>query len=366
MRSRARLRRGARMAELARALALRELGRLDPVELPLPEIGDDDGLLRVEASGICGSDYHQFRGKLPGVGAVLPVIPGHEIVGRIARVGSAAARRWGVSVGDLVVLEEVLQLPGASAPRVYGLTIPLTEAPGLWGGYSNYVYLHPRAVLHRVPAGVSALDAALFVPIANGIRWGAMVPGTRRGDTVIVLGPGQQGLGCLVGALAAGAERVFITGRARDARRLALARELGATASIDVDACDPVARLRELCGGRGADVVIDASAEAIEPVQHAIELARPGGTVILGGLKNFAAVPLVTDPIALKQLRVQGVGGHDTASVAAALELIASRRFPLEELRSHEFPLARAEHALRVVGREIAGEDPIHVTLIPD
>jgi threonine dehydrogenase-like Zn-dependent dehydrogenase len=353
------------VAERARALVLTALGKLEPAELPLPILGDDDGLLRVEAAGICGSDYQQFRGNLPGVGAVLPVIPGHEIVGRVERVGPQAARRWGVSAGDRVVLEEVLHLPGASAPRVYGLTIPVTEAPGLWGGYAEYVYLHPRAVLHRVPAGVSAEDAALFVPIANGIRWGAHVPGTRAGDTVVVLGPGQQGLGCVVGALSAGAARVIITGRARDARRLALARELGAHEALDVDACDAVARVAELTGGRGADVVIEASAEATEPVRQAIEMARPGGTVVLGGLKAGAAVELVTDRIVLKQLRVQGVGGHDSASVAAALELIASRRFPLERLRTHHFPLARAEHAVRVVGREIEGEDPIHVTLVP-
>jgi alcohol dehydrogenase len=125
------------MPETARALVLTALGKLEPAELPLPAIGDDDGLLRVEAAGICGSDYQQFRGNLPGVGAVLPVIPGHEIVGRIARVGARAARRWGVSEGDRVVLEEVPHLPGVSAPRVYGLTIPVTDAPGLWGGYAE-------------------------------------------------------------------------------------------------------------------------------------------------------------------------------------------------------------------------------------
>jgi threonine dehydrogenase-like Zn-dependent dehydrogenase len=87
---------------------------------------------------------------------------------------------------------------------------------------------------------------------------------------------------------------------------------------------------------------------------------------VLGGLKGFAPVPgLITDKIVLKQLRVQGVGGHDSVSVAAALRLIASRRFPLERLRTHHLPLAEAERAVRIVGREIAGEDPIHVTLLP-
>jgi threonine dehydrogenase-like Zn-dependent dehydrogenase len=358
------------MADVTRALVLTAVGRLEPRTLALPEIGEADGLLRVEAAGICGSDYQQFRGNLPGVGAVMPVIPGHEIVGRIEKLGAAAARRWGVRPGDRVVLEEVIPSPAArgrpEAMRVYGLTIPVDEPPGLWGGYAEHVYLHPDAVLHRVPDSVSAEDAALFVPIANGIRWGATVPGTRPGDTVVVLGPGQQGLGCAVGALQAGAARVIVTGRAGDARRLALARELGASEGIDVDAQDPLARVQALTQGAGADVVVDATAESTAAVVQAIDMARPGGTVVLGGLKGFAPVPgLITDKIVLKQLRVQGVGGHDSVSVAAALRLIASRRFPLERLRTHHLPLAEAERAVRIVGREIAGEDPIHVTLLP-
>ena len=354
------------MPELSRALVLTEVRRLEARKLPLPELADDAGLLRVEAAGICGSDYQQFCGRLPGVGAVMPVVPGHEIVGRIERLGAKAARRWDVREGDRVVLEEVLHTGQSGALRVYGLTIPVDEPPGLWGGYADYVYLDPRASLHKVPSSVSALDAALFVPIANGIRWAAKVPQTQAGDTVVVLGPGQQGLGCVVGALAAGAGRVFVTGRGRDARRLELARKLGAEATIDVDVEDPVEAIAELTRGGGADVVIDATAEATEPIVQAIEIARSRGTVILGGLKGFAEVRgLVTDKIVLKQLRLQGVGGHDSASIAAALELIASRRFPLHEMCTHQYPLERAEYAVRVVGREIPGEDPIHVTLIP-
>jgi len=98
----------------------------------------------------------------------------------------------------------------------------------------------------------------------------------------------------------------------------------------------------------------------------AIDMARSSGTVILGGLKGGAAVPgFVSDRVVLRQLRVQGVGGHDHASVDAALEVIASRAFPLDLMRTHTLPLADAEHAIRMVGREIDGEDPIHVTLIP-
>jgi threonine dehydrogenase-like Zn-dependent dehydrogenase len=363
---------------MARALVLVEPGRLEERSFPLPEIGAEDGLLRVTATGICGSDVHQFHGRLAGAPCVTPTVPGHEIVGVLEQAGPAALARWGVAEGDLVVLEEVVTCgecqrcraggPGCERMRVYGLSTKVDEPPGLWGGYATHVYLHPRVQLHRVPDGVSAEEAALFVPIANGIRWGATVPGTRPGDTVVVLGPGQQGLGCLVGALSAGATRVFVTGRTADAERLAVAERLGAAATVDVDRVDPVATVGELTGGRGADIVVDATAGAVAAIPQAIEMTRSGGTVILGGLKGMAEIPgFVSDKVVLKQLRLQGVGGHDHASVAAALELIASRRFPLEAMRTHVMALRDAEAAIRLVGREGAtgGPDPIHVTLVP-
>jgi alcohol dehydrogenase len=350
--------------ETAHAMVMTGIGRLEHQELPVPAVGEDDGILSVEATGICGSDHAQLRGELPGIGAVIPVIPGHEIVGRVQAAGPVALTRWGVAEGDLVVLHEVVRTAGAVL--VYGITVPTTTPPGLWGGYATHVYLHPDAVLHRVPDGVSAEEAALVVPIANGIRWAATVPGTEPGDTVVVCGPGQQGLGCVVGALRAGAARVVVTGRARDAQRLQVARALGATDTIVVDDEDPVAAVLDLTRGRGADLVVDASAGATAPVAQALEMARAGGTVVLGGLKGGAPVEgFVSDRVVLRQLRILGVGGHDHASVQAALEVIASRAFPLERMRTHTLALADAERAVRLVGRETPGEDAIHVTLTP-
>lgn len=352
-------------------------GRLEPRELPLPVTGADDALLRVEASGICGTDHQQYRGRLMGVGAITPVIPGHEIVGRVERAGEVALQRWGVAEGDRVVVEEVLRCGecavcgqpgsrGCERIRVYGITVTVDTPPGLWGGYAEHVYLAPRVRLHRVPDGVSAEDAALFVPVANGLRWAGTVPGTQPGDTVVVLGPGQQGLGCVAGALVAGADTVILTGRGVDSTRLELGRTLGATLTVDVDVDDPVAVVRDATGGKGADVIVDAAAESTAPVMQAMAMVRHGGTVVLAGLKSGRPVAdFVSDRVVLNETVIRGVGGHDSASVAAALELIASRRFPLHLMRSHTLPLADAERAVRIVGREVPGEDPIHVTLVP-
>lgn len=357
-------------------MVLVEAGRFELTELPVPAIGHDDGLLRVEATGICGSDYAQFQGRLSVFDAPMPIIPGHEVVGRVHALGPGAAARWRVGEGDLVVVDEVLRCmrcracsignPGCTGMRLYGLTITTAEPPALWGGYADYMYLHPNTVLHRVPPGVSAEQAAAFVPIANGIRWMAHVGGVAVGDAVVIQGPGQMGLGCVIGAKEAGARTIVVTGTADDADRLAVARELGADVTVVVGDEDPIEAVRTATRGRMADVVIDVSSEATGPVVDAIEMVRGSGTVLLAGLKNDAPIPgFVSDKVVLRQLRVQGVGGHDFASIRAALAVIESGRYPTERMHTHRFALEDAEKAVRMVGREVPGDSPIHATISP-
>ena len=124
--------------------------------------------------------------------------------------------------------------------RLYGLTITTAEVPSLWGGYADYMYLHANTVLHRVPEGVSADEAAAFVPIANGIRWMSHLGAVGVGDTVVIQGPGQQGLGCVIGAREAGARTVIVTGIAADTDRLEVARDFGADTVIVVDVDEPI------------------------------------------------------------------------------------------------------------------------------
>jgi threonine dehydrogenase-like Zn-dependent dehydrogenase len=342
-------------------------------EFPLPTVGDDDGLLKVEAAGICGSDWAQFQGKSTGLPPVYPIIPGHEIVGRIHQVGERAASRWGVEVGDLVAVG--MTIPGASlsSPTVYGLTQSTGTQPSLWGGYAEYMYLDPGSVLHRVPSGVSPAVAALYVPLANGVMWATYIPQLELGDIVVVQGPGQQGLGCVIASKEAGASAVIVTGTTKDRARLQVARELGADVTVNVDEEDPIEAVRSATNGRLADVVIDASAEATQPVAIALDLVRRGGRIVLAGLKDNAPVAgFVSDKLVLRGLTIlsssspRGRPAHDPdKATRTALEIMASGRYPLEKLCSHTFRLDEAETAVRIVGRAVPGEDGIHVTISP-
>ncbi|MGH0028602.1 MAG: zinc-dependent alcohol dehydrogenase, partial [Myxococcota bacterium] len=271
---------------------------LEPRDLPVPEIDDDSALLAIEACGICGSDYEQYEGLLR---TPMPVVPGHEPLGRIAAIGDRAARRWGVDVGDRVAVETMLScrfcascLGGdyhlCHSRKIYSY-IPLSEEPGLWGSYAEIMYLHPNSVVHKVDATLDPSVAVMFNPIGAGFRWAVDMPGTGPGDTVVILGPGQRGLASVLACREAGARKIIVTGLAADARKLELARAFGADHTIDVENEDARRRIQELTDGRGARVVVDVSSYSTKPVTDALDFASMGGTVVLAGVKGFQPIP---------------------------------------------------------------------------
>jgi threonine dehydrogenase-like Zn-dependent dehydrogenase len=346
---------------------------LEPRELPIPDIDEDSAILELEACGICGSDYEQFEGMLR---TPVPVVPGHEPLGKIARIGDRAAARWGVDVGDRVAVETMISCRHCSnclggsyhlcdERKIYSY-IPTTEAPGLWGGYAQYMYLHPNSVVHPVSSGLAPGIAVMFNPLGAGFRWAVEMPQTQPGDTVVILGPGQRGLASVVACREVGAGTIIVTGLAADANKLALARVFGADHTIDVDNEDAVRRVKELTDGRGADVVVDVSSYATQPVVDAMSMVRPGGRVVLAGVKGFKPVEgLISDLIVLKEIRVMGAIGVTSTGYRSAIRLLESQRVPLERMHTHDFALEDAELAIRTLAREIPDEESIHSCLIP-
>ena len=345
-------------------------------ELPIPEIDEASALLRVEACGICGSDAEQYTGVLR---VPYPLIPGHEPLGIIETIGDVAATRWGVTTGDRVAVEAPIpcghcptcragRYPMCRARRgffAHGY-VPLSHPPGLWGGYADYMYLDPCSIVHRIRPDIPAALAVMFNPLGAGFRWAVEIPDTGPGDTVLILGPGQRGLACVIAARAAGADTIIVTGLARDARKLALARALGADHTIDVEAEDVRARVKELTAGHGADVVVEVSSDAAAPVADALHLVAAGGRIVLAGLKGSKSVPdFVSDLIVTKEITITGAFGVTSPAYDAAIRLIESGRVPLARMHTHDFALADAERAIQTLLGEIPGEASIHSCLIP-
>lgn len=363
-------------AATARALVLEAPRQLVERELPVPDVDNDTALLRVEACGLCGTDHEEFTGELfPGYAFV----PGHESVGVIEAIGDGAQRRWGVRAGDRVAVEVFQSCRECDACRagayqrcdrhglrdMYGF-VPVDRAPGLWGGYAQYQFLAADSLVCPVPEALDPVTATLFNPVGAGIRWGVTIPGTTTGSIVAVLGPGVRGLSACAAAKDAGAAFVMVTGMGpRDAERLRVAREFGADLGVDVATDDPVRALRAATGGALADVVIDVTAKSPAAFGQAVQLAARGGTVVVAGTRGAAATPgFDPDVVVYKELHLVGALGVDTAAYDAALRLLASRRFPFEELPRRVAPFADAATLLR----DMAGEGdppPVHGVIVP-
>jgi threonine dehydrogenase-like Zn-dependent dehydrogenase len=219
----------------------------------------------MEVAGICGTDVKLY--KTPPTKSA--VIMGHENIGTIAKAGREFTRRKGFKEGDLVFVEHYVACGKCEWCHLgqyrhcentdwrynpdairYGYT-SAERAPHLWGGFAQYVYLPWNAVVHRVPKGVSPELAGLVTPMANGVEWSLFDGGVGYNSTVLIQGPGQQGLSQTVICKQAGASLIIVTGTSKDRARMEVAKELGADHVIDVQKEDPLARIMEITGGKG-------------------------------------------------------------------------------------------------------------------
>jgi threonine dehydrogenase-like Zn-dependent dehydrogenase len=348
-------------------------------EFAMPAIGDDEALMRVEVAGICGTDVKMYA-KPPFAD---PVIMGHENIGVVERAGAKFVERHGVRPGDRVFVEHYVGCYRCEWCRIgeyrhcentdwrtnpdarrYGYT-SADKPKNLWGGFAQYLYLPWNAVVHRVPDSVTAELGGLVTPLSNGIQWALLDGGVGYDSSVLIQGPGQQGLSQTVACKQAGASLIIVTGTSRDAARLEMAKTLGADHVIDVTTEDPRERIREITGGKGVDVVLDCTAGAgTRPVLLGIDaLKRREGTLLIQG--ELAAFPdFPVKKLTEKAITIKSARGHSFRSCELALAQLASHRFPLELLSTHAYGLGEVDTAIRAVGGEV-DDGVVHVSLLP-
>jgi threonine dehydrogenase-like Zn-dependent dehydrogenase len=362
------------MSQTSRALVQVGPNELDLREFPLPTVGDDDGLLRVERCGLCGTDVEQVHGDLPWVPNL--VIPGHEPVGTIHAVGKNAAERWGVKPGDRVVVEAFVPcrqceycaegMFSSCAKQISLGFVPISQEPALYGGFAEYLYLPPNATLHKMSHDVPLDIAPFYNALTCGVDWVTDAGGVTLGSTVVILGSGPRGIACGLVAKAVGAETVIMTGLTSDAHKLAIARELGIDATIDIQQEDLVAWVTELTGGRLADVVIDVVPGVASTITDAIEIVKPRGTIVLAGMKGENSVPdLRSDQIVLKSITIKGVRGKRSSSYPLAISILESKKFPLERLEPRTYALKDAFQAIQDQAGHGTGPSSLCVSIAP-
>ncbi|MDR1534261.1 MAG: zinc-binding dehydrogenase [Planctomycetota bacterium] len=366
------------MKSMARAMVLEEFNRpLVLREIPLPEPGPGEALVRLLAAGVCGSDVHICKGE--DIRVRVPLIPGHEgigelvasggelrdIEGRAVRPGDRLAWERGLSCGACYFCV-IMRDPGlCQNRRTYGIHVPRDEPPYLNGCYASHLLLRRGAKLIGLRAA-AGLDPAILVPACCSGATTAHAFDLKRpepGETAVILGPGPLGMFAVDLAARSGAGQIVLIGR--ESPRTEIGRRLGATLVLDRAATGPeerLARVRELTGGRGADWVYEC-AGANTAVSEALTLARRGGTVLTAGI----AVPtgkIEVDwfrIVNLMNLNIQGVWLSDTRHLRQALGLVLAKPDVYAGLLTHRFPLEKTNEALAAVER---GET-VKAALIP-
>lgn len=337
-------------------------------EIEVPEVDYNSAIMRVEAAGMCGAYGYftrQARGGEPAAG-----MNAHENAGVIIKAGAGFIERHGVQEGELVALEEYLPCGHCEWCRAgefrhcWMTDTHNNPAPNrLAGGFRQLLYLPPNVVLHKVPQTMTADEAALALPIGNGVQWACVEGEAGPGKTIVIQGPGSKGLGSTLAAKKFGAE-VIVTGLGKDAARLDAAKRLGADHVIDVEANEFVSSIMDITAGRGADAVVDCTTGR-NPIifNQAIDvLVRRGGIVVTQAyeLETFSLERLTGKYGTLRACR-----GHSYKSVAMGLEWIASREYPLRELMTHHYPLASTGEACLASGGEGDGTEAIWVMVNP-
>jgi alcohol dehydrogenase len=355
-------------ATMTKVAHLVEARRIEIDERAVPEIGANDALLRVERAGLCGTDYKLYTGSM---GKTYPIHLGHEILGRIERIGPEMATREKIAVGDRVVVEA--SVPCGRCPfcaeglsRICANQQYYGFGKALWGAFAEVMYIAPGSLITKISENISPAAAIVAASsLANGIRWMRTVGGAEIGKSALIAGVGAQGLSGVIAAKESGASPIIVTGITADGPRFALARELGADVCIDVQKDDVIAKVREATNGELVSVILDVSGNP-EAIALSVHLVKPLGTIVCASsvAENKPSV-ITTNLLVNKEVRFQGVFTHSIESTRQAITLAATGKYPLEKFISHEFSLDDADKAVRSIGRELSDVEPIKVSITP-
>ena len=359
---------------MTRAAVLVAPEKVELREFPTPQVADDDALMAMECVGICGTDVKLYRATID---LPLPLLLGHEPLGRIVAAGQSFLAKRDLKIGDRVTVASrvpcwacqdcyVGNYRFCQHQRSYGMTTSSDVAPHLWGGFAEHMYLAPGAIVKKISDDVPAYAAVLIDGVlANGFQWVGNRAKARAGDKVLVQGCGPQGLGALIAAREFGADFVAISGRSIDKDRLKLATDFGAAdMTINVDEQDPKDAMYEALGGRGADIVIDVTGSP-HAFGQSLAAARRQGTVVICGISGGGTLEIATDQIVNNELNVLGGFSRGAESVAQARRVVESRKYPLEHMITHEFGLEDVGHAIEAISGNVDGVYPTKAVVLP-
>ena len=334
------------------------VGFLELMEMPAPAPGPSEVLIEVKACGICGTDVHVLHDQFP---YWPPVILGHEFSGVIVEANDTKYFK----VGERVVGEPHTQACGhCHLCRTGNVQIcPTKRSPGwgIHGAFTKFLKM-PERLLHRIPDSMGFDVAAVVEPTANAVHDVIERARVEAGDFVVVLGPGPIGLLAAMAARAGGARHIVMVGAPSDeAVRLKKARELGFHTVLNVASANPADVVRDLTGGIGADLVIEASG-APAAIASTVDLVRKKGRICAIGLTGRENIAFPWDKAAFRVCDIIFNLSTSYTSWDRTINLIAGGLVPAGEVISHRLPLGQ----WRAAFDEIEAQRALKVILIPE
>jgi len=334
------------MARMMKAAVFEAIKKIVVKEVPIPEIGPDEVLIKVKYTGICGTDWSIYNGWYSS--DKLPMIAGHEFSGVIAETGKDVTR---VKTGDRVTADINMScgtcfycMNGAS------LQCPNFTQLGIHtdGSYAEYVKA-PARLVHVLPDKLSFEEGAFIEPVSCCIH-AAKAMNAKLASSVAVIGCGLGVLHARMAVLRACAPVIVI---GDNKKRLAIAKQMGADVIINInEVADPVAEVKKLTGGRGADYVIEAVGKP-KTYQQAWDMLRPGGTLDAFGIAgdgDFMQIrPL---DFVLGEKKVTGSCAGAGPDWPESITLIENGRIDPKPLFSMKVPLEDLEWALHELRRD--------------
>lgn len=348
---------------------------LVPEEIEIPELKQNEMLVKIKAAGVCGSDVHMWKGQDPRL--KLPMILGHEGVGEIVELNGDLKTVEGesLSIGDAILWNRgiscghcyycaVLNEPSLCTDRkVFGINISRNEFPYLNGCYAEYIILREGTDIFKIPkdADPAVLVAASCSGATTAHGFDMARPDTS--DIVLVQGPGPIGLFSVAFAKASGAKEIIVIGGSES--RLNMCKEFGATVILNRNKLSIEERkniIMKLTGNRGVDFAVEAVGYP-EALREGLDLIRPAGTYVsIGFGQPMGTIEFdgYTD-LVHKNIRIQGVWVSATRHTHQALNLILGNLNSFEKMITHRFKLNEANEALRVM----ENKEAVKAVLIP-
>lgn len=335
----------------------------DPVmrEVPWPAIPKNAALIQIGACGVCGTDLHILKGHWPKA-LPWPFTLGHELGGVIVEKGSELTTDFmgkSIEVGSKIMIPPLMpcgacyycvHYPQTAnkclTPVYYGRYLGFEKPPHLWGGWAEYVYVDldmlPGTKIYKLPDDMTLRLGSLSEPLTSGIRSlnrARSVGGFNWGDTVVIQGSGAIGILAIAAAQEMGAGRVICVG-APEEPRLNLARRFGAEQTVDIEHYktpeDRIARVRDIVGGYGADLVIDCSGHP-SAGPEGIEFLRDGGTYVeMGQFTDAGSIETNWHRICTKDLNVLGSWAFTANDLPLGVDMLYRNRakYPWLEMQT--------------------------------